>query len=116
MVNIDQIKESVPVLKREAGHTRHIVSTPAHNTICGIGTSGHQEKGGGILYEYKCEKHGRFDGWNTLEKHSEPKPCPVCSEVSQRVFSLVNITWDDWVLDGLTHDVPRRCGIDEYVE
>ena len=117
MVNINQIKEGVPALQRKAGHDRNIVTHSPKNTVYSTGVSGYQEKGGGILYEYKCDEHGRFDGWNTLEKCSEPKPCPVCNESSPRAFSLVNHTWPkDWVMDGLTHDVPRRRGIDEYVE
>jgi putative FmdB family regulatory protein len=40
------------------------------------------------LYEYRCGRHGPFDVSRPLGSASESEACPVCAEVSRRVFSV----------------------------
>ena len=68
-----------------------------------------------ILYQYKCDNcETEFEAWNSLENRSCAK-CSNCGAIARKVFSIPNITWKDWVLDGLTHDTPRRSH-DPYIE
>ena len=65
-----------------------------------------------IVYEYKCPNGHKFEAWNTLKRRASAI-CPECDEKADKVFSVPNVTWT-WVLDGLTHDEPRRWH-DPYV-
>lgn len=65
-----------------------------------------------ILYEYKCDCGYKFEAWKSLNERQTAE-CPKCGRVAGKIFSVPNITWQDWVLDGLTHDRPRRRH-DEY--
>ena len=46
------------------------------------------------LYEFSCEKHGRFGDYRPMGSCTIPSPCPVCNVLSERVISLpaINIT------------------------
>ena len=59
-----------------------------------------------ILYEFKCPDGHKFEAWKPLEDRFSAI-CPECGEQAKKVFSIPNVTWT-WVLDGLTHDNPRR--------
>jgi putative FmdB family regulatory protein len=67
-----------------------------------------------MIYEYVCDKcRTKFDERKPMEERATAT-CPKCGNVAKKVFSIFNVTWQ-WVLDGLTHDRPRRSH-DPYVE
>ncbi len=60
-----------------------------------------------MLYEYQCNGCGeKFEAWKTSQTRIWAI-CPKCGKEASKVFSAPNITYT-WVLDGLTHDEPRR--------
>ena len=47
-----------------------------------------------LLYEFKCEKHGRFIiKQSILEKHKAV--CPECGLQAQRIYSSLDWFWAD---------------------
>ena len=46
-----------------------------------------------ILYEYECEKHGRFEEFNTIDDR-EIMVCPECGMPSQKVISTSHVYVD----------------------
>ena len=40
------------------------------------------------LYDYKCEVHGVFDAFNSMEDYRKDEECPICKKPSIRLPSL----------------------------
>jgi len=64
------------------------------------------------MYEYRCACGHKFDVRVPLELRATAT-CPRCGKVASKIFSAPNWT-STWILDGLTHDEPRRYE-DPYV-
>ena len=47
------------------------------------------------LYEYSCEDHGNFEEFKAMSQGGKPASCPVCGQLSARVYSAPNIALMD---------------------
>ncbi len=43
------------------------------------------------LFEYNCEKHGKFDEVRPIGFRKHPAPCPECGKLSPRLISAPNL-------------------------
>ena len=66
-----------------------------------------------MLYEYQCDCGEKFEARRSFGQR-ELATCPKCGKDALKIFSVVNVT-NTWVLDGLTHDNPRKWH-DPYIE
>jgi putative FmdB family regulatory protein len=65
------------------------------------------------IYEYKCKCGEAFEKRQPLADRATAT-CPNCGISANKIFSLFGVTWT-WIIDGITHDNPRRTH-DPYVE
>ena len=40
------------------------------------------------LYDYLCEKHGKFEDFNSVEDYQKDSKCPKCGQKSKKLPSL----------------------------
>lgn len=57
-----------------------------------------------MIYEYRCNEHGRFDYTCKMIDRQAPKPCPKCSELSKLIISSSR-----FVLEGVSGDFPTAA-------
>lgn len=44
-----------------------------------------------MIYAFRCEKHGEFEGWFNPKVPPRSAPCPMCGAMSRRVYSLAGV-------------------------
>lgn len=47
------------------------------------------------LYEYKCDDHGHFEEFQSMSHGGKPVACPICGQMSARVYSAPNVALMD---------------------
>lgn len=46
------------------------------------------------IYEYRCEKHGKFTGWAIVPERHDPQACPACGQASPYTISAPRVFSD----------------------